>query len=54
MDQKNIQVKEVFEISEDTVENFDQLNDKYRKNWDWIVTIFNKRKKTKTILTQMN
>jgi hypothetical protein len=36
MDQNN-KPKEIFEISEDTVENFDQLNEKYRKNWDWIV-----------------
>jgi len=36
MDQSN-QVKEHFEICDDAVENFDQLNEKYRKNWDWIV-----------------
>jgi len=39
MDQNN-QVKEIFEITEDTVDNFDQLNDKYRKNLDWIVYHF--------------
>jgi hypothetical protein len=31
--------QEVFEITEDTVDNFDQLNEKYRNNWDWIVII---------------
>jgi hypothetical protein len=54
MDQKNNQVKEIFEVTEDTVDNFDQLNEKYRKNWDWIVFIYNKRKKIKIILTRMN
>lgn len=29
--------KEVYEITEDTVDNFDELNEKYRKNYDWIV-----------------
>ena len=36
MDQNN-QTKEIFEITEDTVDNFDVLNEKYRKDWDWIV-----------------
>lgn len=35
MDQS--QNREIFEVTEDTVDNFDQLNDIYRKNWDWIV-----------------
>jgi hypothetical protein len=54
MDQKNNQVKEIFEVTEDTVDNFDQLNEKYRKNWDWIVIIYNNRKKIKIISTRMN
>ncbi len=49
MDQKNNQVKEIFEITEDTVDNFDQLNEKYRKNWDWIVILHNNRRKIKII-----
>lgn len=28
--------REVYEINEDTVDNFDQLNEKYRTTWDWI------------------
>ena len=37
---KNTQIREIFEIADDTVDNFDQLNEKYRKNWDWIVLFF--------------
>lgn len=29
--------REVYEISEDTVENFDQLNEIYRNDTSWIV-----------------
>ena len=32
----NIQDIETFEFNEDTVENFDDLNNKYRDNYDWI------------------
>lgn len=28
---------EVYEFVEDTVENFDQMNDKFRNNYDWIM-----------------
>lgn len=29
--------QEVYEFTEDTVENFDQMNDKFRNNYDWII-----------------
>jgi hypothetical protein len=34
---QNQEEKEVYEITEDTVDNFDKLNEKYRNNMDWIV-----------------
>lgn len=32
-----IENREVFEIEEDTVDDFDQLNQKYRKENEWMV-----------------
>ena len=33
--------REVFEIAEDTVDDFDQLNQQNRKDEEWMVIIFN-------------
>jgi hypothetical protein len=38
----NSEEKEVYEITDNTVDNFDQLNEKYRNNTDWIVINYNK------------
>lgn len=29
--------QEIYEVKDDVVDNFDSLNEVYRKTWDWIV-----------------